>query len=203
MSEHARRSLLPLAGQPRRERADAVRNRTRLLEVAARLVAQHGAANVTMDAVAAAAEVGKGTVFRRFGDRAGLMQALLDHAGRTFQQAFISGPAPLGPGAPPADRLRAFGAAAIDHQLRYRDLYLAAELPPERRYTDDPPRALLARHVAGLLAAAETDGDLELLTEALLAYLDTALVTHLHTQRGMATERITAGWSHLVDRLVG
>ena len=203
MSAHAQPSPLPLAGQPRRERADAVRNRTRLLEVAARLVAQHGAANVTMDAVAAAAEVGKGTVFRRFGDRAGLMQALLDHAGRTFQQAFISGPAPLGPGAPPADRLRAFGAAAIDHQLRYRDLYLAAELPPERRYTDDPPRALLARHVAGLLSAAETEGDLELLTEALLAYIDTALITHLHTQRGMTAERITAGWSHLVDRLVG
>jgi len=197
-----RASPLPLLDQPRRERADAARNRARLLDVAAHLVAQHGAANVTMDAVAAAAAVGKGTVYRRFGDRAGLMHALLDHAGRTFQQAFISGPAPLGPGAPPAERLQAFGAAAVHHYLRYHDLYLAAELPPDRRYTDDPPRALLARHVAGLLSAAGVDGDLELLTEALLAYLDTALVTHLHTQRGMAAERIIAGWSFLVDRLV-
>jgi len=194
--------LLPVAGQPPRERADAARNRTRLLDVAARLVAERGATHVTMDAVAAAAGVGKGTIYRRFGDRAGLMQALLDHAGRTFQQGFISGPAPLGPGAPPAARLHAFGAASVDHRLRYHDLYLAAELPPDRRYTDDPPRDLYARHVAGLLAATGTDGDVELLAEALLAYLDTALVTHLHTQRGMTPERITAGWTELVDRLL-
>jgi AcrR family transcriptional regulator len=203
MSAQRPPALLPVAGQPPRERADAARNRTRLLDVTARLVAEQGAANVTMDAVAAAAGVGKGTVYRRFGDRTGLMQALLDHAGRAFQQAFISGPAPLGPGAPPADRLRAFGAATVDHRLRYHDLYLAAELPPDRRYTDDPPRSLYARHVAGLLAATGIDGDVELLTEALLGYLDTALVTHLHTQRDMTPERITAGWTDLVDRLLG
>ncbi|MBE1875567.1 TetR/AcrR family transcriptional regulator [Myceligenerans pegani] len=203
MSAHTPPVLLPVAGQPPRERADAARNRSRLLDVAARLVAEHGAANVTMDAVAAGAAVGKGTVYRRFGDRAGLMLALLDHAGRAFQEAFISGPPPLGPGAPPTDRLRAFGAGLIEHHLRYRDLYLAAELPPDRRYTDDPPRALYARHISGLLAAAETGGDTELLTETLLASLDPALLAHLRAQRGMSQERITAGWTDLVDRLLG
>lgn len=41
-------------------RADAARNRARLMDAAARLIAEHGAAGVTMEAVAAAAHVGKG-----------------------------------------------------------------------------------------------------------------------------------------------
>ncbi len=68
-------------------RADAARNRARLLEAAARLIAEHGVAGVTMEAVAAAAQVGKGTVFRRFGDRTGLLMALLDHSARQLQAA--------------------------------------------------------------------------------------------------------------------
>jgi AcrR family transcriptional regulator len=193
---------LVLADEPPRERADATRNRTRLLEVAGRLVAERGATNVSMDAVAAAAGVGKGTVFRRFGDRAGLMRALLDHAERELQGGFLAGPPPLGPGAPPAERLHAFGGAAIRHRLQYRDLYLEAEASPAHRFTNNPPREVLARHVASLLVAAGEVEDVELLTEALLAYLDTALVTHLHTDHGLPADRIAAGWSVLVDRVL-
>lgn len=50
-----------------------------------------------MEAVAAAASVGKGTVFRRFGDRVGLMRALLDHAEREYQEAFLLVPLRSGP----------------------------------------------------------------------------------------------------------
>ncbi|HEV7854381.1 MAG TPA: helix-turn-helix domain-containing protein, partial [Mycobacterium sp.] len=53
------------------ERGDAARNRTLLLEAARRLIAERGADAVSMDDIAAAAGVGKGTVFRRFGSRAG------------------------------------------------------------------------------------------------------------------------------------
>jgi AcrR family transcriptional regulator len=193
---------LALAGHAPRERADAARNRSRLLDVAARLVAEHGAQNVTMDAVAAGAGVGKGTVFRRFGDRSGLMRALLDHAERAFQQAFLAGRAPLGPGAAPIERLRAFGGAAIEHRLQYRDLYLAAEQPPAERYANDPPRDLIARHLAMLLGAAGARGDIELFTESLLAYLDTALIAHLNARRDISARRLTDGWLQLVDRIV-
>src|SRR3954470_2927711 len=78
-------------------RADAARNRARLLEAATRLVAEHGAAGVTMEAVAAPASVGKGTVFRRFGDRTGLLTALLDHSEKTFPAAFVTVRGHLGP----------------------------------------------------------------------------------------------------------
>jgi AcrR family transcriptional regulator len=63
------------------ERADAARNRARLREAARRLVGEHGAERVTMEAVAREAGVGKGTLFRRFGDRDGLLVALLRDAG--------------------------------------------------------------------------------------------------------------------------
>ena len=54
-----------------------------------------------MEDVAHAACVGTGTLYRRFGDRAGLALALLDEQEREFQNALITGPPPLGPGAPP------------------------------------------------------------------------------------------------------
>lgn len=111
-------------------RADAARNRARLLEAAERLVAEHGAGALTMEAVAAAACVGKGTVFRRFGDRTGLLAALLDHSERKFQAALLSGPPPLGPGAPPVERLRAFGCALLRRSIDELDLLLAGSPAP-------------------------------------------------------------------------
>ncbi|MEO5744513.1 MAG: helix-turn-helix domain-containing protein, partial [Terracoccus sp.] len=97
--------LISLGARP--PRADAVRNREVLLEAAQRLVAQRGADAVTMAQVAIEGGVGKGTVYRRFGSRQGLMAALLDHSEARWQAAVISGPAPLGPGAAPLDRLLA------------------------------------------------------------------------------------------------
>ena len=88
-------SPIPLtssAGRP--ERADAARNRRRALEAARRLVAERGADAVTMDDVAAAAGVGKGTLYRRFGDRHGLLLALLDDEERALQEAILRGPPP-------------------------------------------------------------------------------------------------------------
>src|SRR4051794_1619807 len=105
---------LPVIGAAPRERADAARNRQRILGAAERLIARHGVACVSMDAIAAEAEVGKGTLFRRFGDRASLMRALLDERESAFQESLIRGEPPLGPGAPPAERIIAFGCALLD-----------------------------------------------------------------------------------------
>src|SRR5256885_10743403 len=76
---------LPVVGAPRPERADARRNRLRVLEAADKLFTAHGVRNVSLDAIAAEAGVGKGTVFRRFGDRAGLAVALLDEREQELQ----------------------------------------------------------------------------------------------------------------------
>ncbi|PWI20340.1 TetR family transcriptional regulator [Streptomyces sp. Act143] len=181
-------------------RADAARNRARLLEAAARLIAEHGAAGVTMEAVAAAAQVGKGTVFRRFGDRTGLLMALLDHSARQFQTDFMSGPPPLGPGAPPVERLRAFGVALLYRTVEQLDLQLAAEPEPARRYSHPSNRAL-TMHVTMLLRQIVPDADSDLLARPLLAYLEPAQIHHLTREREMPLERLEAGWTDLVARV--
>ncbi|HEX9622917.1 MAG TPA: helix-turn-helix domain-containing protein, partial [Streptosporangiaceae bacterium] len=101
-------------GSPHAERADAARNRQLLLATAHEIVAEQGADKLTMDGLAARAGLGKGTVFRRFGTRAGIFQALLDDDERHFQEQVLSGSPPLGPGAPPLDRLIAYGRARIN-----------------------------------------------------------------------------------------
>ena len=106
------------------ERGDAVRNRALLLGAARRLVAERGADAVTMDDIAVAAGVGKGTVFRRFGSRAGLMMVLLDEDERISQQAFMFGPPPLGPDAPPLDRLLAFGRDRLRFAHTHHELLI-------------------------------------------------------------------------------
>lgn len=194
-------SSLPMAAAVETERADAARNRRRLLEAAQALVAEHGAGGVTMEAVAAAAQVGKGTVFRRFGDRVGLMVALLDLSERANQEAFMFGPPPLGPGAPPRERLIAFGAQRMRFAAEHKDVLLAAESCGARRY-EHPARAVLVLHVGGLLREAGATGDVELLTETLLSSLDVALLAHLRETRGLSDDRLREGWAQLVDRVL-
>ncbi|MFF1274216.1 TetR/AcrR family transcriptional regulator [Streptomyces marokkonensis] len=183
-------------------RADAARNRARLLEAAARLVAERGADGITMEEVAAAARVGKGTVFRRFGDRTGLLTALLDHSEKKFQAAFLTGPPPLGPGAPPVERLRAFGVAALRRTADELELQLAAEPDAGRRFTN-APRRVRRHHVALLLREAVPDADCDLLAHTLMGQLDPALIHHLIRQCGMPPERLEAAWVDLVDRVTG
>src|SRR5213080_1006477 len=109
------------------ERADAARNRRRILAAAARLIEEHGVEHVSMDAIAADAGVGKGTLFRRFGDRSGLVMALLDERTREFQDGLIRGPAPLGPGADPIERVCAFGRGMLALLEAHADMLFVAE----------------------------------------------------------------------------
>src|SRR5919198_5439669 len=113
---------LPVAGGERRRRADAVRNAERVLSAARRLFAERGVADVTMSDVAEAAGVAKGTVFHRFGDRSGLARALVDDRERGLQEQIVRGPPPLGPGAPPRERLLAFLAALAELTVENRAL---------------------------------------------------------------------------------
>src|SRR3984885_10835554 len=144
-------SLGELPASPPVERGDAARNRVLVLDAARRLVAERGADAVTMDDIAAAAGVGKGTVFRRFGSRAGLMMVLLDEDERINQQAFMFGPAPLGPFAQPLDRLVAFGRARLRLTHTHHELLLAANRDPQSRY--GAAAMVLRTHVRMLLAS--------------------------------------------------
>src|SRR5689334_9266824 len=93
---------------PPKERADAARNRQAILEAARKLFAEEGAEAATMDRIAAAAGVAKGTLFHRFGNRAGLLYELIAEGATGLMDAVRSGPPPLGPGAPAGERLLAY-----------------------------------------------------------------------------------------------
>lgn len=121
--------------EPRPERADAARNRRKILEAAARLFDERGVAAVSLDAVAAAAGVGKGTLFRRFGDKSGLAAALLDDRECALQEAILRGPPPLGPGAKPEERIAAFVVAYLEYALANLELVGMSETAsPGARY---------------------------------------------------------------------
>lgn len=190
--------MLPIAGEET-ERCDAARNRRLLLDAAAELVATVGADAVTMDGLASKAGVGKGTVFRRFGSRSGLMQALLDHTEKELQHAFLFGPPPLGPGADPIDRLVAFGRARLDLVEVQGEVMRAAENSPELRYSA-PAHMVTYTHVLTLLRTAGVTGDLQLLAYGLLTPLEATLVLHQFRDLGMSMERLADGWEDLVRR---
>ena len=184
---------LPLIddGSPPRERADAARNRLRILEAAAKLVDERGIEHVSMEDVACTAGVGTGTLYRRFGDRAGLALALLEEDSREFQDALISGPPPLGPGAPAVQRLQAFGPSYIDLMERHADLLVAAgAIERDGR----GPFTLYATHLAILIAEAAPALDAPLTARALLSTLGPGHYLHARRDLGWDVERIKQGW---------
>lgn len=189
---------LPLA-KPR-ERSDAARNRARVLATARRLIGERGADAVSMDDIAAVAGVGKGTLFRRFGNRAGLMIALLDADERAQQQAFMFGPAPLGPDAPAVARLVAFGRARLRFVCDH--LTLLSQTSRAASTGGSGPAALHRSHVRMLLDAAGATGDLDVQADALLALLDAGYVEH-QLIRGRSLESLADGWESLAGKLCG
>jgi AcrR family transcriptional regulator len=83
---------------------------------------------VSMDAIAAAAGVGKGTLFRAFGSRDGLLDALSAAKFAPLRKSVEEGEPPLGPGTPPRERLAAFLDALLTFKLQNRQLMSAREV---------------------------------------------------------------------------
>ncbi|WP_431309202.1 TetR/AcrR family transcriptional regulator [Gordonia prachuapensis] len=182
------------------ERADAARNRRLLLAAAKTLIDNHGAAAVTMEAVARQAGVGKGTVFRRFGSRTGLMLALLDHSEAEIQRAFLSGPQPLGPGAPPLDRLLAYGRARLKLTDDHLDVLIEAGAATGD-FMNHPVWAASNSHVQLLLRQLGFADQIDVVATAVQAPLNAAAVKHLRDVARLDLETITAQWERMVRTL--
>jgi AcrR family transcriptional regulator len=186
---------LPLAGV-RRERADAAANRRRILDAARRLLREQGAEGLTMQAVATEAGVGKGTVFHRFGDRDGLTAALIDDYMRVFQDEFLHGDPPLGPGAPPRERLEAFFSELVDRQVAHLELALAAErTAPEQM---SPAYATLIIHISSLIRQIDPDLDAPILAPYLLSAVGPPVLNLLHTHSGVTVAQLQRAAVQLV-----
>src|SRR3954452_1475884 len=186
-----RRTELPLlTPAPPVERADAARNRKRVLEAAAALFAERGVDAVSMDEVVAAAGVGKGTLYRRFGDKSGLAAALLDERERELQAGILSGHPPLGPGADPAARLTAFVAAYLASVAANLDVVAASQQARPGARFDTGAHRFWRAHVLHLLEADGTARP-ELRADVLLAALTAEQVSWWLRERGIALRRLT------------
>jgi AcrR family transcriptional regulator len=196
---------LPLTTAPlvERERADARRNRERILCAAARLVDERGIDAVSMDDVATAAGVGKGTLYRRFGDRWTLLRALIEDPEREFQDELIRGAPPLGPGAPPRERLRAYGAGQLELLESHARFMVVGQKAMAGRL-GHPVYAFHRTHVAFLLRQIGGDDDvrIEYLADALLAPLAPEQFLYQREAGGMSLEAMTEGWQALADGVI-
>lgn len=192
---------LPVIGAQPIERSDAACNRRKILDAAERLFELHGTDNVSMDAIAEAAGVGKGTLYRRFGDRRGLAYAILDEGERDFQEAMIRGEPPLGPGAPPRERLLAFGEGVLTRFRNYGDLLLAAETGAPMARFRASVYATHRAHLRALLRDLNPQLDDAYFADLLMASLSAELVNFWRGLRDWDDDRILAGYRSLVELL--
>lgn len=197
---------LPVLGDDPCERADARRNREKILLAAERLFSEHGTEAVSMDAVAEAAGVGKGTLYRRFGDRSGLARAILDQRDREFQEQLIRGAPPLGPGADPVDRLIAFGSALTGLVADHGDLIIAAQEGKRNARFAGPVYATYRTHVRMLLQEINDQRggkiDADYFADVLLAALDAQLCEYWSGHIGLGRDRALDGFEKLVRGVV-
>jgi AcrR family transcriptional regulator len=185
-------------GRP--ERADAMRNRRAILAATEELLATRRPQDISMEQVAAMAGVGKGTVFHRFGNRMGLMRALMVERAQSLEQAVTSGPPPLGEGAPDRDRLLAFLDAIIEVVSRNKSLmaelaYSAAAepsakegAPPHR--DNHPVYRFWHGHISALISAQRPDADAEMIAHLMLGALHSEPILDQLVTEG--PERLTA-----------
>lgn len=184
---------------PKPERRDAARNRRAILDATDTLLSEFGVDHVSIDQIAAAAGVGKGTIFHRFGSRAGLMRALVHERAGALRDAVTDGAPPLGPGAPAADRLVAYFDAMIRLVADNIELMIAYDHATADPHTEEI-NAFWARHIADLLGDARPDVDAPVLARVLLSTLNPDVVLH-HIRTGQI-DRLAASIHSLVAAVV-
>ncbi|WP_030836528.1 TetR/AcrR family transcriptional regulator [Streptomyces hygroscopicus] len=188
----------------RKPRKDAARNREAVLAAADALFARRGSPeDITMADVATAAGVGKGTLFRAFGDRPGLLRALYEARLEPVREAVEAGPPPLGPATPPRQRVPALLDAVLCFKLDNGRLALALE----ESGSGSPYQAEHYRRWHGLLRTVLeqipglTDGDFT--AHALLAATRADLVGYLAGQERLPRERMRAELAQFTARVLG
>jgi AcrR family transcriptional regulator len=95
---------------PRKPRADAQRNRARILEIAKRAFTRSGA-NVSLDDVAGQARIGAGTLYRHFPTRDALLEAVY----RTEVEKLAAAEREFAESMPPVEALRAWMLLFVDY----------------------------------------------------------------------------------------
>lgn len=199
-------------GPVRHERADAAANRALILVTAERLFAERGVEAVCMSEIAEAAGVGKGTLYRRFANKAELCLALLDSQMSAFQDQTLARFQEMSrEGAPYLEQLEYYLQALV----RFTDLHSPLLVEVVRGGLAQPGVRLNLPHewqfmtVNVLLQAAvragelDDDIDIEYAADVLLAPLQVDIFLYQRGVRGFSTERISDGLRWFVGALAG
>jgi AcrR family transcriptional regulator len=188
------------------ERADAARNRRAIMEATEDLLERFEPSEVSIERIAAAAGVGKATVFHRFGSRAQLMQTLAHERAGALHVGVLEGPPPLGPGAPARDRLLAFIDALVELASRSIGLLTAAEQATlasraaEATRQEHPVYVFWHGHITSLLAEARPGIDAEMQAHVIVGALHEPAFVRL--LRAGQADRVAGTLRQLVSGLV-
>ena len=189
-----------------RERRDAAANRQQILATARRLFAVQGVLPTSMQEIARAAQVGQGTLYRRFANKGALCASLLEDDFATFEKRLdvLSN----GPEAPVSALLRL--ERLLDELVSLVDSHiplLAAMQEPARGVNavhplQRPFHVWLHGRITLLLGEAVAQGevadlDRDFAADAMLAVALPQLMNFQQQYRGFSRERIVLGMHHL------
>jgi AcrR family transcriptional regulator len=189
----------------RPQREMAARNEAKILDSARGLLRSADASQVDMRDLARAAGVGVGTLYRRFGDKAALLAAVVGQQERELQEAVLHGPAPLGPGAPAQERLLAFLDALVSLTDCNLGVLLATDATPPGRLKIGA-YAGWRLHLVTLLRQVRPDldpDDVGWYADMLLAPMDPQLYADHRRDRRMSRHHIATNVKMLARAVIG
>jgi AcrR family transcriptional regulator len=170
--------------------------RERLIEAATRLFCRYGINSVGIDAVIAAAGTAKTTLYKTFGSKDGLVEAVLEREGEAWRRWFLA--AIDGDGGSASERLARIGPA-LRHWFSGREFYGCPFINAvgESDKADDRMRSLALAHkkivldrIAALCAEAGVAAPMET-AHAIGLAMDGAIVAALVTRDAAVAD--TAG----------
>lgn len=179
-------------------RADAARNRNRLLQSAQRLFVEQGIADVTMSAIARDAGVGKGTLYRHFPDKAAVCHALLDEDMRVFQHETLIA---MQSASDPRKALRWFLGEAAEYVVDHSELLCEVANQGGIEMLSHPAHIWWRQTILGLLERIAPEGDLAYMADSLYILLDVQTIRFQRSTLGYDLPRIKDGLQLMVNRL--
>lgn len=182
---------------PRPTRADALKNRELLLETAQRLFAEKGVDAVSMSEIAAAAGVGKGTLYRNFADKAALCQELLDTDMRAFQTKVLGR---LRANPEPCNNLKWFLEETLSYVLCHLSI-LTDEVLAGTAF-DHPAHLWWRQTIRGLIAQIQPSIDYDYAADILYVMLDPRTLNYQLHRSGFTPERLTQALQNAAERLI-
>jgi AcrR family transcriptional regulator len=180
-------------------RIDAVKNRELLICTARRLFTEFGVENVTMSAIADAANVGKGTLYRHFPSKADICHALLDGSQRQLQERTFARLREV-PDAPLANLIW-FLNAVLDFVEANLDLLAPGSLLNIYPILEHQAHDWWRLTIRGLLLKLNFPMDVEFAADSLYVLVDPRTVHYMKVVRGYETARIRAGLTDTVSRI--